>query len=97
MACSSAIQQVYSSHNSKFILYPMIVLTLALLIFGFVNIAMVLKKRTRFTNTLLGLFYVFTQATLLLRFIFYIYVICQNSKTRQGNTGCEHEAVTVTL
>lgn len=97
MACSSAIQQVYSSRKSKyFIFYPIIVLTFTLLVFGFFNIAMVLKKRKRFKNTLLCLFYVFTQATLILRFTFYINVICQNNGASKS-TGCEHEAITVTL
>ena len=74
-------------------------LTLGLMLFGFFNIQLVIRKNKWFTNALLGLFYLFAQLTLIMRFAFYIFVICQDSYQANNplDTTCDHEWMVVTL
>lgn len=93
MACSTTIQDIYSSGVQVYVMYLIMALTLALFAFGLYNIAVVFKTRGKFANELLMLFYVFAELTLLMRFALYLYVIVANDESAP----CKQRWLAITL
>lgn len=93
MACSTTIQDIYSSGFQVYVLYMIMTLTLCVFIFGLYNITMVIRTRKKFANELLLLFYVFAEVTLLMRFALYVYVIVAN----HTSSPCKMRGLAITL
>lgn len=56
-------------------MYVIFAITIAVFAFGLFNAALVVRKRGKFSNLLLKLFYVFAELTLLLRMSLYAFII----------------------
>jgi hypothetical protein len=94
MACSFTIAEIYSETWAEVIMYVIMALTIVVLMFGIYNIVLVKKKRGKFTNLLLLMFYIFTELTLLFRLCLYIYVIISHNETE---TPCKLQGLAFTL
>ena len=94
MACSFTVAEIYSSTWAESIMYVLMVLTIIVFAFGLYNISLVYKKRGKFANVLLMLFYAFAELTLLLRLFLYIYVIIAHN---EKSDPCKLPGLAVTL
>ena len=77
--CDLPLLEVYKkSALNESVYFILTALTLFLLIFGLYNIQLVIRKRGKFANSMLFLFYIFSEITLFLRLSSYIYIFAVN-------------------